>query len=104
MGMPESLQRIPPGVSIALIVVLIIGLGIFVYGQFAASEPEVEIAEAGTMTTLKCTRCGHTLERETAELQRLSPNPTGRIELTSETAKCPECGESALDVVQIGGQ
>jgi len=65
-----------------------------------ATPPTMIIAEEGAKTTLKCAHCGHTLEQETAELQRRYGLPNGRIALTGEGLKCPECNRYKLQVVQ----
>ena len=80
---------------------MIVAVGIFIYSQVGSGTSEAgAIAPPGETTTLKCSSCGHTLERETAELQRLSPSPfPGHIALSSEMAKCPKCGRLDLQVV-----
>ena len=101
MSIRESLSRIPPAVSITVVCALIVVLGIYAYGQLGLGTggPTQEIAEKGVKTTLKCGNCGHTLERETAELQRMLTLPDGSIDLTEEGATCPKCGRYTLRIV-----
>ena len=104
MSIRESLNRIPPTISIAVVAVIIVAVGIFAYSQMGSGSSQAEaIAEAGEKTTLKCTACGHTFERDTAELQRMSPDPFGRIEMTSEMSKCPKCSQLRLQIVEDAG-
>ncbi len=102
MSIRESLSRIPSGVRMAVLCVFIVALGIYTYGQldFGTGESELVVAEEGVKTTLKCSACGHTFERETAELQRMGNIPGGSIELTEEGATCPECGELRVRIVE----
>jgi len=100
MSIRETLNRIPPAVSVTVVCVLVVIVGIYIYGQlgFGGGRGQAT-AEAGEKTTLKCSSCGYTFERETAELQRMSPLPGGMIDLTEEMAKCPKCGRIALEIV-----
>ena len=102
MSIRESLSRIPPGVRVAVLCLFFVALGIYAYGklEFGTSEPTLVIAEKGVKTTLECGRCGHTFERETAELQRMFTLPDGSIALTEEGSKCPQCGQLTLRIVE----
>jgi len=102
MSIRESLDRIPPAVGIAVVAVIIMAVGIYAYSQIGGGSSQAATAEAGDKTTLKCSSCGYIYERDTAELQRMSPDPFGRIELTSEMATCPKCGKTTLMVVPKG--
>ena len=100
MSIRESLNRIPPAISIIVACVIIVVLGIFIFSQLGlGGGGETQAVEAGAKTTLKCSNCGYTFERDTAELQRMSPLPGGRIDLTSEMATCPKCGRTTLGIV-----
>jgi len=104
MSIRESLNRIPPAISIAVVAVCLVVLSIYIYGQLGGAGGQTQvIAEPGEKTTLKCSSCGYMLERETAELQRMSPLPDGMIDLTGEMAKCPKCGRYGLEIVEQAG-
>ena len=105
MSIRESLSRIPPAVSVAVVCVFIVAVAIYIYAQLGSgtAQPTLVIAEKGAKTTLKCTSCGHTFERETAELQGRYGLPNGRIVLVNEGLKCPKCAQYALDIVESAG-
>lgn len=99
MSIREFLNRIPPAVSIAIVVVIIVVAGIYVYMQVGpTSVPTVAPAKAGEMTTLKCNNCGYTFERETLELQKKYGLPNGRIVLTGDALQCPKCKRYTLTI------
>ena len=80
--------------------IILVVLGIYLYGQLGGGEATPGMAEEGDKTSFKCASCGHTLERDTAELQRLSPSPIpGMIALTEDMVKCPKCGKLTLEIV-----
>jgi len=101
MSVRESLNRIPPAISTTVIAVLIIAIGIYIYGQLRpATLSTTVIVEKGDKTTLKCAECGYTFEKETAELRRNYGAPNGRIILTDEGLKCPHCGQYRLGIIE----
>lgn len=102
MGLRDALNEAPPAVRAGVIVLAVGCIGVFAYMAFSPGETTgITPPDPGEMTQIRCTNCGATAERNTAELVKNEQiDPLERVRLIGEAGKCAKCGKYTLVIVE----